>query len=222
MKIIAVVQRKGGAGKTTVAVNVAGEILRRGYTVSLIDADPQGSAHTWALPRRLGFPVRPAVLSGLRSVPWIKAVYTSGTDFVVVDTPPELADTFKLCVELADLLLIPCGPSSLDINATIQTVNRLREITRAARVDGPPALVVPTRIDEATPEGLQLGPELSDLGFSVTEGLVFDLSFVRAFSCGQTVATFAPASEADRRVRRLVEDVLSSLNMPGETNSGMH
>src|SRR4051812_6334711 len=50
---IAVVGRKGGIGKTTVAVHLAGELATQGRRVALIDADPQGSANQWAAPGRL-------------------------------------------------------------------------------------------------------------------------------------------------------------------------
>lgn len=211
MKIISVVQRKGGAGKTTVAINVAGDFIRRGHTVSVVDADPQASAHTWSLPHRLGFSVRPALPAGWRSVAWIKGIYKSETDFVIIDTPPELGDTFKLCVELSDLLLVPCGPSSLDINATVQTMTRIREISRQASIEPPPALVVPTRVDGGSLEGQQLEPELSSLGFAVGGALSFDASYVRAFAAGQTVSNFAPSSESDHEIRRLVDAALSRL-----------
>ena len=57
MKIITVAQGKGGVGKTTIAVNIAGELSRRNYNVALVDSDPQGSACQWAEPGNLEFPV---------------------------------------------------------------------------------------------------------------------------------------------------------------------
>jgi Mrp family chromosome partitioning ATPase len=55
--VIAIVHQKGGVGKTTVSVCVAGELTRRGIALSLIDADKTGSARSWADPGRLQFPV---------------------------------------------------------------------------------------------------------------------------------------------------------------------
>lgn len=210
MKLISVVQRKGGAGKTTLAVNVAGELANRGHTVALIDADPQASAYTWSRPRRLGFSVRASIPVGWKAIAWIKGIYKSNTDFVLIDTPPELGDTFKLCVELSDLLLIPCGPSSLDINATGQTLTRIRELCRGG-VEPPEALVVPTRVDVSTPEGQQLAGELSGYGFGVSNVVSFDMSYVRAYAMGQSVADFAPRSDADDEIRLLVDMALARL-----------
>ena len=56
MKRIAIVQGKGGSGKTTLAVNIAGELAARGSEVQLFDLDPQGSASAWAEPGNLEFP----------------------------------------------------------------------------------------------------------------------------------------------------------------------
>jgi len=64
-QIVAIAQRKGGVGKTTVAVNVAGALLSGGRSVDLIDADPQRSATAWARSGRLAVPVRPATVAGM-------------------------------------------------------------------------------------------------------------------------------------------------------------
>jgi chromosome partitioning protein len=68
--IIALVQRKGGVGKTTLAVSVAGELHRRGRNVALIDSDPQQSACLWAEPGNLNFPVYEVALNDQMTVNW--------------------------------------------------------------------------------------------------------------------------------------------------------
>jgi chromosome partitioning protein len=53
--IISVAQRKGGVGKTTIAIGVAAELARRGHALVLVDGDPQRSACQWAEPGNLEF-----------------------------------------------------------------------------------------------------------------------------------------------------------------------
>lgn len=116
---IAVANQKGGTGKTTLAVNLAAGLHRRGTTV-LLDADPQGSATNWA---RVGGadgdlpPVR-----GLVAAEVGKTIgQAAGSHrYVLVDCPPHLqSDTLQRVVGWVDLVLIPVQPSPLDLWASV-------------------------------------------------------------------------------------------------------
>lgn len=116
---IAVANQKGGTGKTTLAVNLAAGLHRRGKTV-LLDADPQGSATNWA---RVGGgdgdlpPVR-ALAAAEVGAAMDKAA--GSCRYVLVDCPPHLqSDTLRRVVEWVDLVLIPVQPSPLDLWASV-------------------------------------------------------------------------------------------------------
>ena len=115
---IAVANQKGGTGKTTLAVNLAAGLHRRGTTV-LLDADPQGSASNWA---RVGGadgdlpPVRGLVAAEVGSA----IGQAASCRYVLVDCPPHLqSDTLRRVVEWVDLVLIPVQPSPLDLWASV-------------------------------------------------------------------------------------------------------
>ena len=114
--IVALLNQKGGTGKTTLALHLAGEWARRGNRVTLIDADPQGSALDWSeqrarehLPRRFGV-VGLARDTLHREAPEL----ARNADHVVIDGPPRVAGLMRSALLAADLVLIPVQPSPLD------------------------------------------------------------------------------------------------------------
>jgi chromosome partitioning protein len=204
MIVIVMAQSKGGVGKTTLAVNVAGEITRYDRSVTLVDADPQGSASQWAEPRKLHFPVRREPLSLRNSMLWVRNVLKSGSDFVVVDLPAGFGPIFETAVMIADLLVVPSGPSSLDIGAAKTTILKARE-TRRNDPGGPSLKIVtvPTRVDLAHQEGVEIAEALLDLGEPVAPALSYDVDFVRSFTAGTTVSVEKPGSRASEDVQKL-------------------
>src|SRR5205807_5348836 len=128
MPFITVAQRKGGVGKTTLAVCLAGELSRRDQNVALIDSDPQGSCCHWAEPGNLTFPVYQITLSD-SVADWAAAVRKITDRYVVIDTAPN-ERAVAASIAMADVILVPCTPSGLDLEATRETL----AIIRAVRV----------------------------------------------------------------------------------------
>ena len=204
MIVIVVGQSKGGVGKTTVAVNLAGDIVRYGSSVAVIDADPQGGATHWSRPRQLRFPVRHHVLTTLNKFVWIRNVLKTGSDVVVVDLPAGLGPIFETAVMIADLLVVPCGPSSLDIGGAEGTVARAREVKRSDPSGAPLKIVcVPMRVDRSHEEGSQIVDALSELGESVGPSLSYNVAFVRCFAAGVTVSSDQGSESAAEEVAQL-------------------
>jgi chromosome partitioning protein len=191
-RVISIAQRKGGVGKTTLAVCVAGELKARGYDVALIDSDPQCSACRWADAGNLDFPVSELVLGEQSVVTWAKEVQRMKAGRVVIDTAPNDRSLGAACA-ISDLVLVPCTPSGLDLDATVRTL----EIVNAVRVrpHGVPRLVlVPNRVDRRTLEGQQLVDELTAFGENVSPPIGDRAVFVRAFSAGFAISTWAGAA----------------------------
>ena len=124
-KIISIVNEKGGTGKTTISANLATALHRRGKSVILVDADPQGSARDWrsASPEGANLPDvvaldRPAMLSAIKNF---------DVDYVIVDTPAKAEDMVAGCIRVSDVAILVIRPSGLDVWASAAAVRLVRQ-----------------------------------------------------------------------------------------------
>lgn len=208
-QVIAFAQCKGGVGKTTLAVSVAAELCKRRADVSLIDADPQRSACQWAELGSLHYPVWEIALGDVSVLQWADWVRRVTAEIVVIDTAPN-DRALGAAIALSNLVVVPCAPSGLDIEATRRTVDLIDEVRR--RRETPlGVIIVPNRVDLRTLEGRQVAEELATLGERVGPAVGNRSSFVRAFSTGQAVNESAAGSSADFDVQALCDVVEAEL-----------
>ena len=121
---VALLARKGGTGKTTLSLNLAVAALAAGQSVVLLDVDPQRSASMWAevRQRRWGAddtPVDPPVVPARADqlAEFVERARAHAADVCLVDTPPHVEATAVAAARVADLVLVPCRPSLLDLKA---------------------------------------------------------------------------------------------------------
>lgn len=124
MKIIALLNEKGGTGKSTVATNLATALHRRGQRVVLVDGDPQGTARDWraASPEDANLP--PVV--ALDRPQMLSAIPTLAADVVIVDTPAKAEGMAAAVVRMAHVALLVIQPSGADVWASAATVKLVR------------------------------------------------------------------------------------------------
>lgn len=125
-KVIAILNQKGGAGKTTLSVHLATALSRRGYKVLLVDADPQGSALDWAAARK-GTPLFPVGGIPKPSIHNELPVLAAGYDVVVIDGPPRVYAVARSAIMASDLVLVPVQPSPYDVWAAKEIMDLLNE-----------------------------------------------------------------------------------------------
>lgn len=213
--VIAVAQRKGGVGKTTLAVSLVAELQRRWKQAALIDADPQRSACQWAEPGNLQFPVFEIAFDHQTIANWIREFNrpAASYEFVVVDTAPN-ERALAASIAVSNLVLVPCAPSGLDLEATARTLAIINMVSTHRRT--PVRLIlVPNRVDARTLEGRQLVEELMSFGAAVGPTIGNRSAFVRAFSAGQSVADMPEGQVAHREIELLCDVVEKSLGFLG-------
>lgn len=132
-RILAFVNQKGGPGKTTLAMHVAGELARAGDRVLVADADPQATATRWAAaaPDATPFPAAVAGLgnAGEKLHRELKK-YVAPYDWIVVDCPPSAESNLtRSALLVADLAVVPVVPSPPDLWAGIAIRQVLQDVT---------------------------------------------------------------------------------------------
>ena len=195
--VIAVLNLKGGCGKSTIAVNLACELAAGSEAVVLLDTDSQGTSSHWLslgrLPVRGEFMPLETAEDGERLV---RAVAARGERYVVLDAPAHVGAAALAAGKIADLVLVPVTASGVDLVATGTVVDLVRQAREIRRGGTPKCLIVPSKIDRRTDAGRRIDEQVQRFGESVGPAIHQRTAFVDAFGAGQWIGEFAPLSPA--------------------------
>jgi chromosome partitioning protein len=197
MRVLSIQSQKGGAGKTTLAINLAVAAERARQATVILDLDPQASAAGWRDTRSADAPAVVSIAPG-RLAQGLRGAEEGGAGLVIIDTPPHAEASAVAAARSADLVLIPCRPAAFDLRAIGATAD-------AARVAGKPAFAL---LNAVPPAGRRLVDEaraaISTHGLDTAPVAIGQrAAFVHAATVGLAAVEFEPDGRAAAEIASL-------------------
>jgi chromosome partitioning protein len=198
MKTISIISQKGGAGKTTLALNLAGAAESFGHRCVVIDLDPQASAKGWHDHRQKETPVViSAQASRLNDV--LETAKKHGADICIIDTAPHSETAALAAARAADLILIPCRAGILDLRGISSSVDLAQLAKR-------PALVVLNAVPPRGAMADQAAEAIRPYGIDVAVTRISQrATFNHSLTAGQTAVEYEPDGTAAQEIRALYQ-----------------
>lgn len=202
MNIVTIASQKGGAGKSTFAVNLAALADQRGAPALLIDTDAQASLSVWHRLR----PSRTPLLVPCRASEIGEVLDTArqhgSVDWVFIDGPPQNNDDIAAMMRAATLVVIPARPGVVDLASTVATIDMARRLRRPffVALNGVP----PRRGIAEVPVVMAARKAIKDMGAPVWRGAVMQRAlYNHALAAGKAVTEMEPDGLAADEMRLL-------------------
>lgn len=225
-KVITVCNQKGGSGKTTVSMQLAGSLAHRGHKVLVVDADPQGTATRWAASAEdeTHFPASVVGLSAASTkVHREVKKFVDDYDFIIIDCPPAADSPVpQSALLIADVALVPIIPSPLDLWASVG-IRKVIESVMGVNEVLKPRLVV-NQCQPNTKLAKEVLEVLPHFGIELMKTQLGQRTVYRQSAVfGQTVHNFGKdAIQAITEIDALTDEVLDLVNMPSHRSDNNH
>lgn len=210
-KAVAIAQQKGGAGKTTIAIQLGVAWTLQGYRVAMLDVDPQGSMAAWYDVRKV---------AGIDTTLFANAIQgwklsseidrlKNDYDILLIDTPPHAETDARVAVRAASLILVPVQPSPMDLWATKPTLD-------LAKREKSQALLVLNRLPSRGKLAELIRAKIDAEGMPVAQTALGNRSaFAASMMDGKGVVETQPRSTAADEIRGLAGEIASILALSG-------
>lgn len=212
MHTIVLATQKGGSGKSSLSIGLALAAKQAGFTVRLIETDPQGTLSNWQRRRSNDDIVVEPIYHAADLAPRLKMLAESGLQLAIVDTAAGLSAATTAAIRYSDLCLIPARPSVADIEATISTLSVARAWKRPYSFVLNQAPIRGQRIDNAA--NALVEEAALDLGDVLARPMiVMRNDHQDSLANGLAVSEFAPNGKSTEEVRGLWQWVETRLNI---------
>jgi chromosome partitioning protein len=216
MHTIAMVSRKGGTGKSTIAVGLAVTAMEAGHSVCVIEADPLGTVSNWRHRRIAPGPTVETIHDGYELFHRVQELARRGVTLTIVDTAGGWSDSSRVAMATANFCLIPARPSPADIEAAAPTLAAVRE-------SGKPFAFV---LNQVQPRSARLNAAAGSLGeravaLKIANVLALPAIVMRndqqdALGMGLGITEYAPCGKSAKEIRELWQWLWERLSSTSE------
>ena len=190
MKILSIVNRKGGASKSTLAAHLAIEATNEGLKTILIDMDPQKTLESWWERREEEYPAMVDIPSSELSEK-LERLEENGFDLCIIDTPGDTTGNAEAGIKAAQTVLIPCKPTPPDLAAVGTTISQVRDKHQK------PFFFVITQAPSSSQAHIQAASVLSEFGPVAPDSMMIRKGYSDVMGTGQSATEVNKAAKIE-------------------------
>lgn len=190
MKVLSIVNRKGGASKSTLAAHLSIEATKEGLKTILIDMDPQKTLEDWWEKREAELPALVDISANDLDAK-LSLLENNGFDICIIDTPGDTTGNAEAGIKAAEMVLIPCKPTPPDLSAVGKTISQVRDKHKK------PFFFVITQSPSSSQAHIQAASVLSEFGPVAPDAMMSRKVYSDVMGTGQSATEFNKPAAAE-------------------------